>query len=156
MYRPVFDLSDIFRTSLNPTPATPAEQLAADARKLASEGKDLSSVTSAIDAEKRNRQRAIEKSLDATLELQKLSDAGKSRVSREFILVYQASGGQTKTVRGVEWPDDREDKTKNDYVTRVLLDAPGSAPFTRIQYSLGRFKEYLKDSNILYRIAYID
>jgi hypothetical protein len=153
IYHVTLDGNHILNFGGPPKPPSPADQLAADARKLAKEGKDLSSVTCAIDSAERERQRGIEKSLDATLELQKLSDTGKTRVTKEFILVYQV-GDKAKTVRGVEWPDDRTDKTKNDYKTRVLIEHIGLIAAS--YHCMAALEESLVKAKILYRVAYID
>ncbi len=147
-----------FGTSPQPaSPPSPTEQLAIDARKLASEGRDLSRVTAAIDQENRARQRNIEKSLEATLELAKLSNSGKTRITKEFILAYQASNGETKMIRGVEFPDYREDKTKDDFEVRVVMDTvKGGEPVGKFLWSMKNLKDALADKNIVYRIAYID
>lgn len=138
-------------------PPTPAEQLAKEARELAKEGKDLGPVTYAIDNAKREHQRSIERSLDNVVELSKLSESGKTRVSKEFMLVYQAHNGEAKTIRGVDF-DTRDDKSKDVAgYARVILDVPcGGEPVGKFLWSMKNLKDNLADKNILYRIAYID
>lgn len=140
-----------------PTPPSPAGQLADEARELARQGRDLGSVTYAIESTERARRRSIEESLEATLELEKLSSSGKTRITKEFILAYQSKDGTTGTVRGVEFPDHREDKTKDDCETRVVLDVVnGGAPVGKFHASITKLKETLTDKGFMRRIAYID
>lgn len=137
-------------------PLSPTQRLASDIAQLIHDGRDVGAIKEALaDIEKR-RHDTVHYALRATLDLAKNGDAK----ARRFRLAYydkQCHG--TEIIEGIEFPDERQDNSKEDHKSRVFLDIipEGTAlPGVRFYNSMKSLREFLDEQKIIYLIDYID
>jgi len=131
-------------------------------RTLHAQGHDLGPVKASIARMETEHRGKVESILDGVLDVARL---GKTKPkARRFLLAYHAKDGEAKIVEGVEYPDERADKSEDEYSMHVFVS--GCAPcrlngvhqyrLNGAHQSMEALKKFLNDRKIVFRIAYID
>lgn len=143
---------ELFPGYHKPTPPpTPAQRMADEAYKLASEGHDVSSITRAIATIESERRAIAEKALQGALDLAK----AKPAKARRFRLAYQDGSSGMEIVEGVAFDHDPDDKSRDHVFLGVTRAPRASLPHSGYA-SMKRLREILDDKKVVYRIDYID
>lgn len=152
LYNDFFGPSWYTPTPKPPTPPTPAQRIADEVAQLGRDhSANLGEITRAVNEVEAERRATAEKAVTGALDIAKLG----SPKTRRFRLAWQHSDKSIKVAEGIEFPDDRKDKSKEDYAVRVYLDHTFDA-LGRSQYSMKKLREDLDERKIVYIIAYID
>lgn len=138
-----------------PTSPSPAQRIANEVAQLAKDhSANLGEITRAVNEVEAERRTTVEKAVKGALDIAKLG----SPKARRFRLAFQVSDKSVKVVEGIEFADERTDKSKEGYETRVYVGPlPAGNPLSAHSYtSMKKLREDLDNRKIVYAIDYID
>lgn len=126
---------------------------AGDAIRRLVENNGLSDIKKELESLEAEQKAKTQKVLEAAL----LVVESEKADSRRFYLAVQQAGKGVTVLTGVEYPDDRTDKSEDDYVDRVYVFGLESVfGSTNSMRSVDALKERLTKYDVPFALKYID